>query len=47
MKIVFLGTSFSIIRYMRYDKVVKQTYDREQVRRAAVAACSCGVAACF
>ncbi|PSC71203.1 ER lumen retaining receptor [Micractinium conductrix] len=30
MKVTFLATAFSIIRYMRYDKVVRQTYDREQ-----------------
>ena len=30
MKVTFLATAFSIVRYMRYDKVVKQTYDREQ-----------------
>ncbi|KAL4458742.1 hypothetical protein ABPG75_013607 [Micractinium tetrahymenae] len=30
MKVTFLATAFSIIRYMRYDKVVKQTYDKEQ-----------------
>mmetsp|Transcript_32195 Transcript_32195/g.91343 ORF Transcript_32195/g.91343 Transcript_32195/m.91343 type:complete len:216 (+) Transcript_32195:235-882(+) len=30
MKLVFLGTSFSIIYLMRYHKQVKATYDREQ-----------------
>lgn len=30
MKFVFLGSSFSIIYYMKYHKVVKVTYDREQ-----------------
>eukprot|EP00252_Welwitschia_mirabilis_P027991 TRINITY_DN988_c0_g1_i1.p1 TRINITY_DN988_c0_g1~~TRINITY_DN988_c0_g1_i1.p1 ORF type:complete len:216 (+),score=17.86 TRINITY_DN988_c0_g1_i1:220-867(+) len=30
MKIVFLVTSFSIVWYMRYHKVVRQTYDRDQ-----------------
>lgn len=30
MKVTFLATAFSIVRYMRFDKVVKQTYDREQ-----------------
>ncbi len=30
MKIIYLAATFSIIYYMRYDKVVKQTYDREQ-----------------
>lgn len=30
MKLVFLGTAFSIIYYMRFHKTVKTTYDREQ-----------------
>lgn len=30
MKIIFLGTAFRIVYYMRYDPVVRQTYDREQ-----------------
>jgi ER lumen protein retaining receptor len=30
MKIIFLATSFRIVYYMRFDKVVKQTYDKEQ-----------------
>nr|CAC40612.1 ERD2 protein [Scherffelia dubia] len=30
MKLVFLGTSFSIIYYMRYHKFVRATYDKEQ-----------------
>jgi len=30
MKLVFLGTSFWILYLMRYDKIVKVTYDREQ-----------------
>lgn len=29
MKVVFLGTSIAIVWYMRYHKVVKQTYDRD------------------
>ncbi|KAG1354180.1 ER lumen protein-retaining receptor [Cocos nucifera] len=29
MKIVFLGTSISIVWYMRYHKVVKQTYNKD------------------
>lgn len=29
MKIVFLATSFAIVYYMRYNKVIKTTYDRE------------------
>ncbi|KAL2629015.1 hypothetical protein R1flu_013701 [Riccia fluitans] len=29
MKMIFLGTSFSIVWYMRYHKVVKQSYDRD------------------
>lgn len=32
MKVTFIATAVSIIRYMRFDKVVKQTYDKEQVR---------------
>ncbi|XP_010243088.1 PREDICTED: ER lumen protein-retaining receptor-like [Nelumbo nucifera] len=30
MKLVFLGTSISIVWYMRYHKVVKQTYNKDQ-----------------
>lgn len=30
MKIVYLGTSFAILYFMRFHKVVKCTYDREQ-----------------
>ncbi|XP_013625217.1 PREDICTED: ER lumen protein-retaining receptor B-like [Brassica oleracea var. oleracea] len=30
MKLVFLGSSFSIVWYMRYHKAVQRTYDREQ-----------------
>lgn len=30
MKIIFLGTSMSIVWYMRYHRVVKQKYDKEQ-----------------
>ncbi|KAI7846116.1 hypothetical protein COHA_000377 [Chlorella ohadii] len=30
MKVTFVATAISIIRYMRFDKVVKQTYDKEQ-----------------
>uniref|UniRef100_A0A0D6QRW6 ER lumen protein-retaining receptor n=1 Tax=Araucaria cunninghamii TaxID=56994 RepID=A0A0D6QRW6_ARACU len=30
MKIVFLVTSFTIVWYMRYHKVVRQTYDKDQ-----------------
>jgi ER lumen protein retaining receptor len=30
MKIVFLGSSFAIIYYMKYHKVVKVTYDKDQ-----------------
>lgn len=29
MKVIFLGTSFSIVYYMRYHKVVRLTHDRE------------------
>jgi hypothetical protein len=29
MKLIFLATSFSIVWYMRYHKVVRRTYDRE------------------
>jgi len=29
MKLVFLGATFSIVYLMRYDKVIKVTYDRE------------------
>ncbi|XP_077234880.1 ER lumen protein-retaining receptor-like isoform X2 [Tasmannia lanceolata] len=30
MKLVFLGTSVSIVWYMRYHKVVRQTYNRDE-----------------
>ena len=30
MKLIFLGSSFSIIYYMRFHRVVKNTYDKEQ-----------------
>ena len=30
MKLVFLGTSIAIVWYMRYHKVVKQTYNKEE-----------------
>lgn len=30
MKLVFLGTSFSIIYFMRFHRVVRNTYDKEQ-----------------
>eukprot|EP00877_Chromochloris_zofingiensis_P000089 jgi/Chrzof1/10080/Cz04g26110.t1 len=30
MKLVFLGTSFAILYYMRYHRVVKLTYDKDQ-----------------
>lgn len=30
MKLVFLGTSTSIIYYMRYHRIIKLTYDKEQ-----------------
>lgn len=30
MKVTYLATAFSIVRYMRFDKVVRQTYDKEQ-----------------
>ncbi|GMY06407.1 ER lumen protein-retaining receptor B-like [Fagus crenata] len=30
MKLVFLGTSISIVWYMRYHKVVKQTYSKDE-----------------
>lgn len=33
MKVTYLATAFSIVRYMRFDKVVRQTYDKEQVWR--------------
>ncbi len=36
MKVTFVATAISIIRYMRFDKVVKQTYDKEQVRCEAL-----------
>ncbi|KAJ7555314.1 hypothetical protein O6H91_05G031400 [Diphasiastrum complanatum] len=30
MKLIFLGSAFSIVWYMRFHKVVKQTYDKHQ-----------------
>ncbi|GFY83369.1 endoplasmic reticulum retention defective 2B [Actinidia rufa] len=30
MKLVFLGTSVAIVWYMRYHKVVKQTYNKDE-----------------
>lgn len=30
MKLVFLGTSSAIVYYMRYDRIIKLTYDKEQ-----------------
>lgn len=30
MKLIFLTTSFSILYFMRFHKVVKVTYDKEQ-----------------
>ncbi|KAH0470386.1 hypothetical protein M5K25_000368 [Dendrobium thyrsiflorum] len=30
MKLIFLGTSFSIVWYMRYHKVVRRSYDKDQ-----------------
>ena len=30
MKVVFLGTSLSIIYFMRFQRAVRNTYDREQ-----------------
>ncbi|KAL6766484.1 ERD2A [Auxenochlorella protothecoides x Auxenochlorella symbiontica] len=30
MKLIFLASSAAIVYYMRYDRVVKQTYDRRQ-----------------
>ncbi|KAJ9678504.1 hypothetical protein PVL29_020634 [Vitis rotundifolia] len=30
MKLVFLGTSIAIVWYMRYHKVVKQTYNKQE-----------------
>lgn len=30
MKLVFLGTSISIVWYMRYHMVVKQTYNKDE-----------------
>ena len=30
MKIIYILTSIWIVHYMRFDRVVKQTYDREQ-----------------
>jgi ER lumen protein retaining receptor len=37
MKVIYLATSFRIVHYMRLDKVVRQTYDREQDTFRAVA----------
>lgn len=53
MKVTFIATAVSIIRYMRFDKVVKQTYDKEQVRlrhpptSPAGCDCSCRAADVF
>lgn len=30
MKLVFIGTSVAIVWYMRYHKVVKQTYSKDE-----------------
>ncbi|CAL0304532.1 unnamed protein product [Lupinus luteus] len=30
MKLIFLGSSFSIVWYMRYQKIVRRTYDKDQ-----------------
>jgi hypothetical protein len=30
MKLVFLGTSSAIVYYMRYHRIIKLTYDKEQ-----------------
>lgn len=30
MKLIFLGTSIAIVWYMRYHKVVKQTYNKDE-----------------
>lgn len=30
MKIVFLGTSSAILYYMRFHRIIKLTYDKEQ-----------------
>jgi ER lumen protein retaining receptor len=30
MKLVFLGTSFAIVYHMRYNRLIKVTYDKEQ-----------------
>eukprot|EP00897_Mesotaenium_endlicherianum_P002313 jgi/Mesen1/2109/ME000151S01372 len=30
MKLIFLASSYAIVWYMRYDKVVRQKYDKEQ-----------------
>ncbi|KAG4400014.1 hypothetical protein AAZX31_08G341000 [Glycine max] len=30
MKLIFLGSSFSIVWYMRYHKVVRRSYDKDQ-----------------
>ncbi|KAJ6815546.1 ER lumen protein-retaining receptor [Iris pallida] len=30
MKLIFLGTSFSIVWYMRYHKIVRRSYDKDQ-----------------
>ncbi|CAI5949075.1 unnamed protein product [Closterium sp. NIES-64] len=29
MKVIFLASSFAIVYYMRYDKIVKHKYDKE------------------
>lgn len=30
MKLVFLGTSCSIVYYMRYHRIIRLTYDKDQ-----------------
>lgn len=30
MKLIFLGSSFSIVWYMRYHKIVRRSYDKDQ-----------------
>lgn len=30
MKLVFLGTSCGIVYYMRYDRIIRLTYDKDQ-----------------
>lgn len=32
MKLIFLGTAFTIVWYMRFHRVVSQTYNKDQVR---------------